>query len=390
MNFGRHSRWGECCLAALVVGWMVPTAGCTDSPQKDDLTTGLEWVALAGGSYEQGNANPAENMTDELPVRTVLVATFDMLQTEVTVAQYAACVNAKECMEPELKDDGNWGAPGKEDHPVNYVSWSDAIDFCNWVGGRPPTESEWEYAARNQGSDIYPWGDEAATCERAVMESEEGSGCGSDSTMAVCSKPAGNTKFGLCDMIGNLWEWTLDWYHESYAGAPTDGTPWVEPRGKTRTMRGGAFSYDAFWNRATARDSHGNPAFKVRTLGFRCVRGADVDADYDAPIIEEDAGGDYNECGEKECDFMCLADPCVNADGNTHTDCGCDADYCVPDEAGVEFAGLTPLSCTTANCDPDNAATCPEGTECSVIPAFVVDMFAEKGIIMPPTMCGGL
>ncbi|MEC9072752.1 MAG: SUMF1/EgtB/PvdO family nonheme iron enzyme, partial [Myxococcota bacterium] len=215
-----------------------------------------------------------------------------------------------------------------------------------------------------------------------------GDGCGTGDTMPVCSKPLGNTDNGLCDMVGNLWEWTLDWYHDSYMGAPTDGSPWVEPRGETRTMRGGAYTYDAFWNRTTARDSHGDPAFQVPTLGFRCVRGVDVDADYDAPIIEASVVGDFNDCGAGDCDFMCLADACANPDGNTHMGCACDADYCVPDESGVEFAGLTPLTCTTAHCDPDDPATCPTGTVCNVIPPFVLDMFAGNGVVMPPTLCG--
>ena len=153
-------------------------------------------------------------------------------------------------------------------------------------------------------------------------------------------------------------------------------------------MRGGAFSYDAFWNRTTSRDSHGDPSFRVHTLGFRCVRGGAVEADYAAPAAQASGGGEYNSCGEQDCDFTCQSDPCPNPDGNTHDGCTCGADYCVPNESGVEFAGLEPLTCTTANCDPSNPDTCPDGTECKVIPSFVIRIYARKGIDMPQTMCG--
>ena len=114
---------------------------------------------------------------------------------------------------------------------MNCLDWQQAVDFCAWAGGRLPSEAEWEYAARSGGpssSYKYPWGNDAATCTYAVMD-DGGYGCGTGRTWSVCSKPAGNTSQGLCDMSGNVWEWVEDWYHGDYTGAPTDGSAWVSP-----------------------------------------------------------------------------------------------------------------------------------------------------------------
>jgi len=79
---------------------------------------------------------------------------------------------------------------------------------------------------------------------------------------------------------------------------------------------------------------------------------------------------------------------CTNPDGNTHTDCTGDTNYCVPDVAGVEMAGLTKLTCTKKDCDPKDTASCPTGYSCMEIPAFVITMMKAQGINMPSMICG--
>jgi formylglycine-generating enzyme required for sulfatase activity len=209
--------------------------------------------------------------SDEKPAHRVTVASFQMGKSEVTVGQYRRCVQAGSCTAPDTGGNCNWGKSVREDHPVNCVDWDQARAFATWAGARLPSEAEWEYAARSGGrSQTYPWGDEAPTCSRAVMD-DGGTGCGRKSTWPVCSKAAGNTAQGLCDMAGNVWEWVQDWYHDTYAGAPTDGSAWESPTGSSRVARGGSWNFDAWILRASSRN-WGRPGNRRSYLGFRLVR----------------------------------------------------------------------------------------------------------------------
>ena len=128
---------------------------------------------------------------DEQAPHRVQVADFEIARTEVTFAQYQACVDAGACVAPHVEkgrcfikagDMWEYGRVREEflglDQPVICVDWDQARSFSRWVGGRLPTEAEWEYAARSAGKDrVHPWGNEPATCERVVMN-DGGRGCG--------------------------------------------------------------------------------------------------------------------------------------------------------------------------------------------------------------------
>jgi len=231
-------------------------------------TGGVEWVRIPGGSFNMGSNDGYPN---EKPVHRVTVPTFEMTKTQVTVEQYKACVDAGVCTAPNSGGSCNWGQSDRGKHPINCVDWHQAQAYAKWAGGRLPTEAEWEYAARSGGRDWkYPWGNENATCERAVI-SEGGDGCGRDSTWPVCSKPKGNTTQGLCDMAGNVWEWVQDWYHDSYNGAPTDGSAWERPTGSFRVFRGGSWCGVARFVRAADRQ-YVVPGYRCAYLGLRLAR----------------------------------------------------------------------------------------------------------------------
>ena len=247
------------------------------------------WVAIPRGTFKMGRVSAG---VEEWPPHKVTIKAFFMSRAEVTVAQYGACVKAGKCREPHWDDGdcyveiaGNWArgvAPvnlRNPRQPVACVTWQQARTFCRWAGGRLPTEAEWEYAARGGDARKFPWGDQQASCARAVMgherkcAREDPCGCGKHRTWLVCSKPKGHSKHGLCDMAGNVWEWVEDCNHKTYRGAPSDGSAWTkscrDQRG--RLMRGGAWSNPAIYMRASGR--HDDYADDCNyALGIRCAR----------------------------------------------------------------------------------------------------------------------
>ena len=181
-------------------------------------------------------------------------------KTETTVSQYRACVEARACGKENHytksdRDRCNWGHADRDDHPMNCLNWHGATQFCAWVGGRLPTEDEWYAEASNGGSRKYPWGDTEVTCNRAIWgHGINTDGCGKDSTWPVCSKTAGNSVSGTCDMSGNVWEWTST----------------QESSG--RVLRCGSwFNNVTTFLRASARYRY-DPGYGDINYGVRCVR----------------------------------------------------------------------------------------------------------------------
>ncbi len=237
----------------------------------------IQWVKIPGGSFTMGSADT--DLVKSRPTHQVTVKSFQMAKTLVTNKQYKACVAAGACAAAHISDgacsvnNGTSWSQGSlpasfqgDDQPAVCVDWEQARTFSKWAGGRLPTEAEWEYAARSAGQDQqYPWGKERATCAHAVAL-----GCGSLTTAPVCSKPLGNTRQGLCDMAGNAWEWVEDGYHESYEGAPTDGSAWKNG-GSFRVFRGGSWNYDSGNARSAIRYYYGSDR-RGNDLGFRLAR----------------------------------------------------------------------------------------------------------------------
>ena len=236
-------------------------------------------VLIPAGSFEMGCVPGDACSPDEKPQHTVTLAAFYLDVTEVTVAKYQACVDAGKCTAPASGgSDYNRGKLGREQHPVNGVTWTQADAYCKWTDakGHLPTEAQWEKAARGglEGKK-YPWGDENPTCtpgqNNTAVWNSGGSGCGKDSTWPVGTGSAKNG-YGLYDMAGNVWEWTADWYDSSYYGSSPASNPSGPGSGSNRVSRGGSFGAGApGYLRASLRD-YVNPSGYYFYLGFRCSR----------------------------------------------------------------------------------------------------------------------
>jgi len=205
-----------------------------------------ETVLIRGGSFDMGCVSGRGCEDDEQPVHRVSVGDFEMGAHEVTFAQWDACVSDGGCS--HRPDDAGWG---RGQRPVINVGWQDAQQYVRWLSRktgknyRLPTEAEWEYAARAGTRTPFSFNG-AISPDRANYDgsaSFEGSPTGVDrrKTMPVGSFAA--NAWGLYDMHGNVWEVLDDCWHESYAGAPTDGSAWSSGGdcGK-RVVRSGAWN----------------------------------------------------------------------------------------------------------------------------------------------------
>lgn len=230
----------------------------------------LRWVEIPGGSFTMGcTPKDTECDADEHPPHAVKVAAFALAATETTNAQYRQCVEAGRCeaTSPQRAFDD----PAQREHPVVLVSWEDAVTFCEWVGGRLPSEAEWECAARggNEGWK-FPWGKQVPTWKEkrpaggVFLHDDRWPG-----TAPVGSYPANG--YGLYDMAGNVWEHVQDRWHDDYLGAPDSAIAWESGTDPRRVLRGGSWCEAPGSLRVSHRDG-GAPAARFGNDGFRCAR----------------------------------------------------------------------------------------------------------------------
>jgi len=199
---------------------------------------------------------------DEMPAHTVVLAAFWIDQTEVTNSQYQKCVTSGVCRASAYQNDKTYG---EMDSPVVGVDWADAQVYCAWVGGRLPTEAQWEYAARGPEGWIYPWGNdwraEDVNCYTNCNDEY-------DAVAPAGSFPQAASWVGALDMAGNVWEWVADWAGD-YSSARQEN-PLGPSEGDARIVRGGG------WNtlQRSVRTTNRHwlvPTSRVNYVGFRCV-----------------------------------------------------------------------------------------------------------------------
>jgi len=229
----------------------------------DDMDITMVWIP--SGEFMMGAQDEEQDAEDdEYPRhRVTLDYGFWMGKYEVTQEQWEAVMGENPSHDYGVGDD----------YPVYYVSWDDIQDFEEELDNafRLPSESEWEYACRAGHDETrFHWGDDDNYEQLGNYAWYEGNS--GEETHPVGQKGAND--WGLKDMSGNVWEWCEDWYHDSYDGAPNDGSPWVAGGGQYRVMRGGSWGNVSSICRSANRNN-GNLDYRSNVSGFRLVRDAD-------------------------------------------------------------------------------------------------------------------
>lgn len=268
------------------------------SPSAPKPACPKEMATIPGGQFFMGD----DGGDDEKPAHHVTLSPYCIDYHEVTVEAFKACSDHGECKRAATEVDWpditphqrtvyerlcNLSDPiARAKHPINCVDWEMASLYCAANGKRLPTEAEWEFASRGPDGRIYPWGDEAPDATRlnacgkecvawaqrvgepltAMFDGNDGF----PQTAPVGSFPAGRSRFGLYDVVGNVWEWTADWQAPYTGGAQHD--PKGPASGEERVVRGGGWNGAfASWVKPTRRYAF-PPTTKSHVVGFRCAR----------------------------------------------------------------------------------------------------------------------
>ncbi|MEQ9623130.1 formylglycine-generating enzyme family protein [Coleofasciculus chthonoplastes] len=253
---------------------------------REDLGNGitLDMVAIPGGSFLMGSPETEEGHSDsESPQHPVTVPAFFMGKYPVTQAQWQAVANLPQVDKKLDPEPSNFKG---SDRPVEQVSWYDCVEFCarlsQYTGRdyRLPSEAEWEYACRAGTTTPFHFG-ETINTDLANYNGNYTYGEGHKGEYRKKTTPVGSFQvanpFGLFDMHGNVWEWCLDHWHDSYEGALSDGQAWLLDESKNENhywlLRGGSWSYNP-WDCRCASRSRPTPDPWSNYDGFRVVCGA--------------------------------------------------------------------------------------------------------------------
>lgn len=207
----------------------------------------------------------SEASDNETPQHSVTIKAFQMSKTEVTLGQFKRFITATGNEHLVNSDFIRFNSHG-DDAPVVQVSWHDAKSFIKWLnktdggGYRLPTEAEWEYTCQAGGNNTYCGGNDLG------VVAWYGDNSGYDLHDVGRKQP---NAWGLYDMSGNASEWVEDGFHDTYRGAPGDGSAWSG--GKLRVIRGGGSSSVAEKSRATSRLAI-PPEHRIHVVGFRLAR----------------------------------------------------------------------------------------------------------------------
>ncbi len=252
----------------------LPTAETTPTPPPSPNPTpragtarkleasGLTALYVPAGKAVIGDPGGSGN---DAPRHAVQLSAYWINRTQVTNAQYAACVRASGCTKPIRKAiNPHYYDPAYSQHPAVYITWDQARAFCQWAGGDLPTEAQWEHAATANRQQTYAWGEnEPASEVTNVNHPQRG-------TVKVGSNKHNASPYGALDMGGNVREWVLDWYSARYYRVSAKQDPAGPASGEKKVLRGAAWSDPENFSFVWHRLAH-VPGSAGANRGFRCA-----------------------------------------------------------------------------------------------------------------------
>lgn len=269
-----------------------PATGCGINPVADNTPCGANKACKAGacvdlvpsgmslipaGEFWMGcntqiesnlcMNNPGENPQHQVFTDAVYIDTY-----EVRVTDYKKCVEAGVCIKTTCSETET----GKDNHPVNCVTWGQADTYCKWAGKRLPTEAEWEKAARGcptctekSSPPIFPWGNDYPSCGQVNVKFQN---CGAGDTSPVTKFPE-TSAYGVKGLAGNVSEWVADWNSLTYFSESVGAVnPQGPATGTSRVIRGGNYLslYESQF-RVGFRNGYDPNKYQLN-IGFRCAK----------------------------------------------------------------------------------------------------------------------
>jgi formylglycine-generating enzyme required for sulfatase activity len=278
---------GQLCRTSFLMAAMILLAACggaalTDGPVAEatpsiDIPIEDLLVYVPAGPFYMGSDPELDTLAqeDEQPLHSILLDGYFIYRNEVSNGLYKQCVEDGECTDPTMFEDGPstfYNHPDYQNNPVVGVTWDQASAFCGWADARLPTEAEWEKTSRGEDAELYPWGDDAPSCDLSNM-----AGCivppedeDIPETEKIGQFPDGGSIYEANDLSGNVWEWTLDWYDEDYYLNSPRTNPLGPENGELRVVRGGSYEDGPDALRSAERMAL-DPDEAYNNVGFRCV-----------------------------------------------------------------------------------------------------------------------
>jgi len=244
-------------LASYDIGQPIPS---TPSNAKTASKDGMVQVFVPAGEFVMGTG--AENR------HKVYLDAFWMDRVEVTNVMYLKCMRADGCT-PPVSDNVVYDKWAYRNHPIVYITWYQAVEYCEWTDRRLPTEAEWEKSARGTDWRPYPWGFAnpnprlANYADTMIHESVSSYGY-----------PLGASPYGVLNMSGNVREWIADWYDPNYYAVSPYANPKGPETGKERSLRSGSYNEGEQGVTVFQRYRH-EPQSAGLSRGFRCAQDAD-------------------------------------------------------------------------------------------------------------------